>query len=441
MQIITVWFQLIGRTLAALWRWACHEPLAAGVLFLTMPALGLVRAFTASRVGGPVLDVAWLVLAGCWVWAGATNPPQPLHLLPWLRHDIARLRQAIGQTTTSASPVTPFPTAAGTPPAPARPGAATLGFTPGAAPYTPRALDLDAISAKLKSHILGQDHVIDVLTDAMRRRAAGLSGDRLRPLSALFAGPTGSGKTELAKAFAHLTGRDLIRYDMSNFHDRHSAAAFVGAPPGYVSSDRPGRLVSDIAAHPQAVVLFDELEKADRLVLDPLLRLVDEGWAVELSQGLRADGRDCVLMFTSNLLQTEAVHEWTDDPSRIRQMLVHSGALRSEFVNRVEIVALFRPFDDAQLANVVRKLTADYLTAWARREGLQVQVQIEEPVIGLIAARCDKAFGARDAQRRIADVLGDKLTREYLRLKQQHRKPTRLRVALGQDDEIALEIE
>ena len=178
-------------------------------------------------------------------------------------------------------------------------------------PEERRARELEVLAGlegRLRERVRGQEHVHRAISRHLLRQAAGVREARRRPLlTALFAGPTGTGKTETAKALAEALGRPLLVYDMGNYHDVYTVAALVGAPPGYIGSDRPGRLVTDVQRAPNAVLLFDEIEKAHPQLWDPFLAVFDEGRLVELSQGLQADFTETIIVMTTNLLQREAL--------------------------------------------------------------------------------------------------------------------------------------
>ncbi len=287
-----------------------------------------------------------------------------------------------------------------------------------------READLEALEARVKARVIGQDHAVGALVKGLRRKAAGLTRKE-KPFSAMLAGPTGTGKTELAKALAEALGRPLVRYDMNSYAQEHAVAALVGSPPGFVGSDRPGRLYEDLARHPEAVVLFDEMEKAHPRILDPLLQLLDEGRFQELSQGLVAHAPNAILLFTTNLLAREAFEGRGEIPDHLlRAQLVHMG-LRPEFVNRLDAVVAFRPFGEEELLRLADLHVRAYLRRWQEAEGLRLEARVEEEVLKRVVGLCDTRFGARDLQRAIESLLGDPLAQAYL---QHGGRPRRLEV-------------
>ncbi|MDM7323457.1 MAG: AAA family ATPase [Thermus sp.] len=285
----------------------------------------------------------------------------------------------------------------------------THGETPrvGKVPLRKEAVwDFNELERALKARVLGQDEAVGAILRGLKRKAAGFTRKE-KPFSAMLLGPTGTGKTELAKALADALGRPLIRYDMNAFGQEHTASGLVGSPPGYVGSETPGRLYEDLLRAPDAVVLFDEMEKAHPFVLDPLLQLLDEGRFQELSQGLVAQAPDAILLFTTNLL--------TDVPegADLRGLLVGRG-LRPELVNRLDAVVAFRPFTRETLEALARKTLADYLAAWREGKGLSFALEVDEAVYRRLVDLCDLRFGARDLQRVMEGTVGDALAEAYL---------------------------
>jgi len=274
--------------------------------------------------------------------------------------------------------------------------------------------DFSGLEEALKERVIGQDHAIEAVVRGLKRKAAGLTRKE-KPFSAMLAGPTGTGKTELAKALAQALGRPLVRYDMNQYGQDHTVAALVGSPPGYVGSDRPGRLYEDLARSPGAVVLFDEMEKAHPRALDPLLQLLDEGRFQELSQGLVASAPNAVLLFTTNLLSREAFEGRGEIPEPLlRAELVRLG-LRPEFVNRLDAVVAFRPFSEEALKQVAKRHLQSYLDTWKHQtKNADLRVQVDPAVYDLLLSQVDVRFGARDLQRTIESLLGDPLAEAYL---------------------------
>jgi ATP-dependent Clp protease ATP-binding subunit ClpA len=275
----------------------------------------------------------------------------------------------------------------------------------------PKDPPLEEVEARVKARVVGQDEAIGAVFRGLKRKAAGLTRPG-KPFSALLLGPTGTGKTEFAKALAEATGRPLVRYDMNQYGQDHTVAGLVGSPPGYIGSEEPGKLYRDLVAHPRGVFLFDEMEKAHPRVFDPLIQLLDEGRFQELSRSLVAVAPEAILLFTSNLMAEEAFYGGGLGEN-LRERLVQKG-LRPEWVNRLDVIAAFKPFSGEALERLAAKVVRDYVEGWARRAGVR-EARVDEGVVPLILGRVDTRFGARDLQRAVEELVADPLAEAYLR--------------------------
>ncbi|MCD2197727.1 ATP-dependent Clp protease ATP-binding subunit [Actinomycetospora endophytica] len=262
-----------------------------------------------------------------------------------------------------------------------------------------RLLDLDA---RLRSRVVGQDPAVDTVTDAVLAGRAGLA-DPSKPIaSLLFVGPTGVGKTELARALAaslHGSGDALVRFDMAEFAEKHTVSRLTGAPPGYVGHDRPGELTEAVRRRPSSVVLFDEIEKAHPDVVAVLLGILDAGRLTD-THGRTASFTDTVVIMTSNLAAAELAVAGEDvEAAREPVMTVLRRSLRPELLGRVDDVVLFRPLSDALLAEVVS------LQLGGTRERLAAQdvtLRVTPEALALLAGRADRKAGARGLRQVVA---------------------------------------
>ena len=272
---------------------------------------------------------------------------------------------------------------------------------------------------RLHQRLIGQDEAVQAVSDAIRRARAGLK-DPKRPIgSFIFLGPTGVGKTELARALAEFLFDDegaLVRIDMSEYMEKFAVSRLVGAPPGYVGYEEGGQLTEAVRRRPYQVVLFDEIEKAHPDVFNVLLQLLDDGRLTD-SQGRTVDFKNTVLIMTSNIGSTtlieageEGPHAFEGAAERVRLLL--RDHFRPEFLNRVDEIIVFRPLDEAQLRQIVGLLvdgTARRLTEAG------IVLEVTDAALTLLAREgYDPVYGARPLRRAIQRELENPLARRLL---------------------------
>ncbi len=210
----------------------------------------------------------------------------------------------------------------------------------------------------LAKRVVGQEEALRIVSNAIRRSRAGLSDPRRPNGSFLFLGPTGVGKTELAKALAEFlfdTEESMIRIDMSEFMERHSVARLIGAPPGYVGYDEGGYLTEAVRRRPYAVILLDEVEKAHQDVFNVLLQVLDDGRLTD-GQGRTVDFRNTVIIMTSNL-GSQVIQEHAGEKNYTRMksavMEIVQQSFRPEFINRIDDIVVFHPLGGTQIRSIV----------------------------------------------------------------------------------------
>ena len=274
------------------------------------------------------------------------------------------------------------------------------------------------LEQQLHERIVGQDEAVSAVAEAIRRSRAGL-GDPNRPVgSFLFLGPTGVGKTELARALAEvLFGEEslMVRFDMSEFQERHTVSRLVGAPPGYVGYEEAGQLTEQVRRRPYSVLLFDEIEKAHPDVFNILLQILDDGRLTD-AQGRTVDFKHAVVIMTSNLgadrIQQFARQGGDFEGLKEDLMQVLRQSFRPEFINRIDEIIVFRALDDRQLAEITRLL----LDKLARRLRAQhIEVEFTDAAVELLAHEgFDPEFGARPLRRTIQRLVENELSRMVL---------------------------
>ncbi|MCQ4614344.1 ATP-dependent chaperone ClpB [Corynebacterium pseudogenitalium] len=267
---------------------------------------------------------------------------------------------------------------------------------------TEKLLDMEAI---LAGRVVGQKEAVVAVSDAVRRSRAGVA-DPNRPIgSFLFLGPTGVGKTELAKALSEFLFDDeaaMVRIDMSEYGEKHSVARLVGAPPGYVGYDAGGQLTEAVRRRPYSLVLFDEVEKAHQDVFDVLLQVLDEGRLTD-GQGRTVDFRNTVIILTSNL---------GAGGDREQIMNAVKSHFKPEFINRLDDVVVFEPLTKEQLVGIV---DIQLGTLADRLASQRLQLRVSDAAKAWLADRgYDPAYGARPLRRVIQQAIGDRLAKELL---------------------------
>ncbi|CAM5234439.1 Chaperone protein ClpB OS=Streptomyces glaucescens OX=1907 GN=clpB1 PE=3 SV=1 [Streptomyces glaucescens] len=268
---------------------------------------------------------------------------------------------------------------------------------------------------ELGKRLIGQTEAVRAVSDAVRRSRAGIA-DPDRPTgSFLFLGPTGVGKTELAKALADFLFDDeraMVRIDMSEYSEKHSVARLVGAPPGYVGYEEGGQLTEAVRRRPYSVVLLDEVEKAHPEVFDILLQVLDDGRLTD-GQGRTVDFRNTILVLTSNLGSQFLVDPLRTETEKKEQVLeVVRASFKPEFLNRLDDLVVFSALAKDELARIAR-LQIDRLAKRLAERRLSLEIT-EEALAWLADEGNDPAYGARPLRRLVQTAIGDRLAREIL---------------------------
>lgn len=275
------------------------------------------------------------------------------------------------------------------------------------------------LESVLHKRVIGQNEAVKVVSDAIRRNKAGLN-DPNRPLgSFMFIGPTGVGKTELAKTLADFLFNDekaLTRIDMSEYMEKFSVSRLIGAPPGYVGYDEGGQLTEAVRRRPYSVILFDEVEKAHPDVFNVLLQVLDDGRLTD-GQGRVVDFKNTIIIMTSNLgsnLILEAGENNVTDSSKLKGEIdsLLKSTFRPEFLNRIDEIVMFNRLDRSCIGGIV-KIQLERVTK--RLEDRRIAIKFDDSAVNFIAEKgYDPAFGARPIKRAVQTWVENPLSKELL---------------------------
>ena len=266
------------------------------------------------------------------------------------------------------------------------------------------------MESEIGKRLIGQKSAVKAVSDAVRRSRAGISDPNRPTGSFLFLGPTGVGKTELAKSLAEFLFDDeraMIRIDMSEYSEKHAVARLVGAPPGYVGYEQGGQLTEAVRRRPYSVILLDEVEKAHPEIFDILLQVLDDGRLTD-GQGRTVDFRNTILILTSNLGSQFLADPGMDaDRSREAVMEAVRAAFRPEFLNRLDEIVTFDALSNEDIGQIVDLMVATMARRLASR---RISLTVSEPAKGWITrVGYDPAYGARPLRRLIQREVGDRL--------------------------------
>ena len=273
---------------------------------------------------------------------------------------------------------------------------------------------LKTLERDLKMVVFGQDEAISTLANSIKMARAGMGNTEKPIVSCLFSGPTGVGKTEVTKQLANTLGIEFIRFDMSEYMERHTVSRLIGAPPGYVGFDQGGLLTDSINKHPHAVLLFDEIEKAHPDVFSILLQVMDYGSLTD-NNGRKSDFRNVILVMTTNAGAEQAARESmgfitqdhsSDDTAAIKKLFT------PEFRNRLDNIIRFNSLDDRTVIHVVKKFILEVEQQLAEK---QVSLDVKVSVVKWLAKKgYDPAMGARPMARVIQQEIKQPLAEELL---------------------------
>jgi ATP-dependent Clp protease ATP-binding subunit ClpA len=298
---------------------------------------------------------------------------------------------------------------------------------------------LQTIERDLKSVVFGQDKALEVLASAVKMARSGLGRDDKPIGSFLFSGPTGVGKTEAARQLAYIMGIELIRFDMSEYMERHAVSRLIGAPPGYVGFDQGGLLTEAISKKPHAVLLLDEIEKAHPDIFNVLLQVMDHGTLTD-NNGRKADFRNVIIVMTTNAgaeTMNKATIGFTNPRQAGDEMADIKRLFTPEFRNRLDAIVSFKALDEQIILRVVDKFLLQLETQLAEKK---VEVTFTDGLRKYLAKKgFDPLMGARPMQRLIQDTIRRALADELLFGRLQ--EGGRLTVDIDDKEEVQLDIQ
>ena len=272
-------------------------------------------------------------------------------------------------------------------------------------------LHLEQVLAK---RVVGQDQALELVTDAILRSKAQIQ-DENRPIgSFMFLGPTGVGKTEVAKALAEQLfddERHIVRIDMSEYMEKHSVSRLIGAPPGYVGYDEGGQLTEAVRRNPYSIVLFDEIEKAHPDVFNVLLQILDDGRITD-SKGVTVDFKNTIIILTSNLGSQYAFENISNEERQTKYMDEVKRHFKPEFINRIDEIIVFNALDDAAFIKIAHKFIGELQHRLAQRD---INLHVSDAVFSQIAKMgVDPVFGARPMKRYIQRNIETKIAKKMI---------------------------
>lgn len=264
---------------------------------------------------------------------------------------------------------------------------------------------LKTLPDRLRERIIGQDQAIDAVVRVLQRGAVGAVVNGNRPTGTfLLAGPTGVGKTELAKTVAKIFGKKMLRFDMGEFKNTSTAQRFYGAPPGYAGSERGGQLTQAVLRNPGAVILLDEVEKAAPAIWDTFLSVFDDGVLTDASTGEKVSFKNTIIFMTSNII----VNCGGDN---VRERILDSGYFRSEFINRIDEVVCFNRMDERIARTITEAKLRKVLQSVKKKLGREYTV--DENLIMRVLEESDyRNFGARNIERTAEKIVGEMVFKE-----------------------------